>query len=149
MKRQVIRLTEGDLHRIIRESVKRILREENEMPSYTQEDLDMATKKMQALKKKGDPGWIQAAQERQRIKEFLGQANVVNQPDANWSREENERLGNYTYDQWKQCDPRKRSGIKQKPKQADIDAGRRSIADTAIKDAARNRQNDVDAMLGA
>ena len=29
MKRQIIRLTESDLHRIIKESVKRVLREEN------------------------------------------------------------------------------------------------------------------------
>ena len=34
MKKQVIRLTEGDLHRIIENSVKRILRKEDDFDNY-------------------------------------------------------------------------------------------------------------------
>ena len=49
MARQIIRLTESDLHRIIKESVKRILREEDE-PEYTMEDLEAAKQRMQALR---------------------------------------------------------------------------------------------------
>ena len=39
MAKQIIRLTESDLHNIIRESVRRVLREEEE-PKYTEADLD-------------------------------------------------------------------------------------------------------------
>ena len=36
--KQIIRLTEGDLHRIVKESVKRILREEHELDKYERAD---------------------------------------------------------------------------------------------------------------
>lgn len=40
MKRR-IRLTEGDLHRIVRNSVKKVIREsDDEIPSYEQEEMD-------------------------------------------------------------------------------------------------------------
>lgn len=39
MNKKHIRLTEGDLHRIIKESVKRILREQYEMPHFYRIDM--------------------------------------------------------------------------------------------------------------
>lgn len=100
MKRQIIRLTEGDLHRIIRESVNRILKEENEAPAYTQEDLEAAKAKMQSLRQKGDKkAFLAAAQEYQRIKEALGKANFVDlrkmspEEQLNFSEKENDKRG--------------------------------------------------------
>lgn len=41
MKKKIIRLTEQDLHNIISESVKKILKEEDEWDAYLQQDDDI------------------------------------------------------------------------------------------------------------
>ena len=132
--KQIIRLTESDLHNIIRESVRRVLREEEE-PEYTEADLEAAEKLMLALKKKGGPEFLQAAKIWQNIKEKLGKVNVLNQPNANYSKERNEELGNYTHDQWLRCAPQERKNVdrKKKPKQSEITKGREQIAKDALK----------------
>ena len=134
MAKQIIRLTESDLHNIIRESVRRVLREEEE-PEYTEADLEAAEKLMLALKKKGGPEFLQAAKIWQNIKEKLGKVNAVIQPDSYWSQKENERLGNYTHDQWLHCAPQERKNVdkKKKPKQSEITKGREQIAKDALK----------------
>lgn len=131
MSRQIIRLTESDLHKIIKESVNRILKE-SEMPTI--EDLEMAKQKMKALRGKKDrkQEWLAAAQEYQRLRELLGKTNIVNQPSPYWSEKENERLGNFTHDQWLRMDPRKRKDV-ENPNFQDIDAGRAEIASDALK----------------
>lgn len=132
MAKQIIRLTESDLHNIIRESVRRVLREEEE-PEYTEADLEAAKNLVRALKKKGGPEFLEAAQLMQKIKEKLGHAKSVIQPDAYWSQKENQKLGNYTHDQWLHCDPRKRGEVKKNPKQSEITKGRAQIAKDALK----------------
>ena len=99
MARQIIRLTESDLHRIIKESVKRILREEDE-PEYTMEDLEAAKAKMQALRKSGNnKAFMQAAAEWQKIREKLNQVGFQDlrklTPDEamNWSEKETIKKG--------------------------------------------------------
>ena len=130
--KQIIRLTESDLHNIIRESVRRVLREQDE---YTEADLETAKKKMKALKKKGGPEYLKAAQEWQKIKEKLGKVNVVNQPGADWSEKENEKRNIMTHEKFKHVDPRKRKDIDKdkKPKQSEITKGREQIAKDALK----------------
>jgi hypothetical protein len=132
MAKQIIRLTESDLHNIIRESVRRVLREQDE---YTEADLETAKKKMKALKKKGGPEYLKAAQEWQKIKEKLGKVNVVNQPGADWSEKENEKRNIMTHEKFKHVDPRKRKDIDKdkKPKQSEITKGREQIAKDALK----------------
>lgn len=99
MRKQIIRLTESDLHRIIKESVRRILREEDE-PEYTQADLDAAKAKMQALRGKGNhKAFMAAANEYQKIKAALGQENVIDlrkmspEDQMGWAEKENQRRG--------------------------------------------------------
>jgi hypothetical protein len=130
--KQIIRLTESDLHNIIRESVRRVLREQDE---YTEADLETAKKKMKALKKKGGPEYLKAAQEWQKIKEKLGKVNVVNQPGADWSEKENEKRNIMSHEKFKHVDPRKRKDIDKdkKPKQSEITKGREQIAKDALK----------------
>jgi hypothetical protein len=130
--KQIIRLTESDLHNIIRESVRRVLREQDE---YTEADLETAKKKMKALKKKGGSEYLKAAQEWQKIKEKLGKVNVVNQPGADWSEKENEKRNIMTHEKFKHVDPRKRKDIDKdkKPKQSEITKGREQIAKDALK----------------
>ena len=71
----------------------------------------------------------------QKIKEKLGKANIVNQPDPYYSEEENKRLGKYTHRQWMECAPmeRKNVDIKNKPNQNKIAKGREQIAKDALK----------------
>ena len=142
MAKQIIRLTESDLHNIIKESVRRVLREEEE-PEYTEADLEAAKNLVRALKKKGGPEFLEAAQLMQRIKEKLGQVKSVIQPDSYWSQKENERLGNYTHDQWLHCAPQERKNVdkKKKPKQSEIAKGREQIAKDALK-----REKELKAM---
>jgi hypothetical protein len=88
MGKQIIRLTESDLHRIIKESVNRILRESNE------EDLEAARAELRAAKESGDKKRIlAAAQEFQRLKELTGNANIIKQPDPYFSEKENAKRG--------------------------------------------------------
>ena len=139
MKRQIIRLTESDLHRIIKESVKRIIRE-SEMPTLA--DLEAAKSKVRALKgKKGmQKEFIAAAKELQRIKELLGKVEVNKNPSPYWSDEENERRGVFTHDQWLRMDPRKRKDV-ENPNFKDIDKGRAEIAADALR-----REKELKAM---
>ena len=140
--KQIIRLTESDLHNIIRESVRRVLREEEE-PEYTEADLEAAEKLMLALKKKGGPEFLQAARIWQNIKEKLGKANMVNQPDANYSKEKNKELGIRTFEDIKNMAPMERSKLdtKLKPKMDKIAKGRERIAKDALK-----REKELKAM---
>ena len=88
MPKQILRLTESDLHRIIKESVDKILRE------HTEADLEAAKKRLLAAKKKGKRDEILAAsQEYQKIKEILGKANTVINPKSDWADKENEKKG--------------------------------------------------------
>ena len=109
-----------------------MLREQDE---YTEADLETAKKKMKALKKKGGPEYLKAAQEWQKIKEKLGKVNVVNQPGADWSEKENEKRNIMTHEKFKHVDPRKRKDIDKdkKPKQSEITKGREQIAKDALK----------------
>ena len=134
MAKQIIRLTESDLHNIIRESVRRALREEEE-PEYTEADLEAAKNLVRALKKKGGPEFMEAAQLMQKIKEKLGQVKSVIQPDAYWSEKENKRRGIYTHRDWLECAPQERKNVdrKKKPKQSEITKGREQIAKDALK----------------
>ena len=134
MAKQIIRLTESDLHNIIRESVRRVLREEEE-PEYTEADLEAAENLVRTLKKKGGPEFLEAAQLMQKIKEKLGKANVVNQPSPYYSEAENKRRGIYTHRDWLECAPRERKNVdkKKKPKQSEIAKGREQIAKDALK----------------
>ena len=133
MAKQIIRLTESDLHNIIRESVRRVLREEES--EYTEADLEAAKKLVKKLKKKGGPEFLEAAKLMQKIKEKLGQVKCVVQPDSDWARKENEKLGNVTYEGLKHWDPRKRGEIpkEQKTKESEIAKGRERIAKDALK----------------
>jgi len=80
MGKQIIRLTESDLHRIIRESVRRVIMEE-------EEDLEAQYKaacaKVKALKGKGDKkAFLAAAQEMNSLREKLGKAKTVKVPQG-------------------------------------------------------------------
>ena len=90
--KKIVRLTESDLHKIIKESVERIISESN-VPTI--EDLEIAKQKMQALRGKKDKKkeFFAAAQEYQKIKELLGKTNFVKQPSSYWSDKENEKRG--------------------------------------------------------
>ena len=88
MKKQIIKLTESDLHNIIRESVNKIIKESLE------DDYEAAKAKVRALKGKGKKDeYLAAAQEYQRLKELLGKSNTIVNPDANFSDRENEKRG--------------------------------------------------------
>lgn len=81
MRRQIIRLTESDLHKIIKESVRRIIKEE------TEADLEAAKERLMNAKAGRDKNELLAAtKEYYRIKSLLGQEvkTVVN-PDVNYS----------------------------------------------------------------
>ena len=69
------------------------------------------------------------------IKEKLGKANVVNQPDANYSKERNKELGIRTFEDIKNMAPMERSKLdtKLKPKMGNIAKGRQQIAKDALK----------------
>ena len=134
MSRQIIRLTESDLHKIIKESVERIISESN-MP--TLEDLEIAKQKMQALRGKKDKKmeFFAAAQEYQKIKELLGKTNFIKQPSSYWSGKENEKKGITPSDEnskWRL------PGHIQRQKEADKEFFNKTKG-----------ENDVDAMLGA
>lgn len=133
MARQIIRLTESDLHKIIKESVKRIIYESN---APTPEDLEIAKQKMQALRGKKDKKmeFFAAAQEYQKIKELLGKANFIKQPSSYWSDKENEKRGITPSDEnskWRL------PGHIQRQKEADKE----------FFDKTKG-ENDIDAMLG-
>lgn len=70
---KILRLTEADFHRIIKESVEYILKESADLDT-----LKMAVKKA----KKGSPEWLKAVQEYQRAKEAAGKANMVVNPTS-------------------------------------------------------------------
>lgn len=155
MAKQVIRLTEGDLHRIIKESVKRILSEDafvdykDEYRDLTPEELESLKAQMaKELKTPAGKSNLELKRRYAAVKELLG-ANILKNPDAYWSQEENKRRGIYTYDQWKQCDPRKRKDVEKKPKESEITKGRKDIAKDAFekeKDLRRREQGSMAAI---
>lgn len=88
MAKQIIKLTESDLHRIIKESVNKIIRE------GAHEDFEAAKAALRNARAKGNRDEILAAsQEFQRAKEAAGKANVISNPSAYWSGKENEKRG--------------------------------------------------------
>ena len=103
MGRQIIRLTESDLHKIVKESVRRALREMNSNERFAalegvpteelQARYEELADKLREFKKNGEigtPEYIEAAQERQAIKERLGLSTRLN-VGAYWSDEENKK----------------------------------------------------------
>ena len=88
-----IRLTESDLKHIIKESVKRIIKEEEDAELLAQ--YEAAKAKVKALKGKRDKKaeFFKAASEYQRLKELLGIGKQIINPSVRWSDEENERRG--------------------------------------------------------
>ena len=157
MAKQVIRLTESDLHNIIRESVKRVLREgssieyKDEYRNLTPEQLSDLKDKMAAeLKTPQGKTNMDLKMRYQAVKELLGTSIVAN-PDPWWSERKNDELGIYTHDQWKRCDPRKRKDVKKKPKESEITKGREEIAKDAFereKDLRRKEQGSMGAVAG-
>lgn len=104
MAKQIIRLTESDLHRMIKRAVNKIVESKNRARQnwlIREEDSDLeaqfeeAKKKMKALKgvrgKKDE--FLAAAQEYQRLKELMGKTNMVLNPSAYQSDIENEKRG--------------------------------------------------------
>ena len=96
MAKQIIRLTEADLHRIIKESVDRILRESEEP---TPEQLEAMFKDAAARVKKYkgkrqyQKEFLEAAKEMQYLKLKLGKCKTVVNPDSGYSDRENEKRG--------------------------------------------------------
>jgi hypothetical protein len=96
MAKQIIRLTEADLHRIIKESVDRILRESEEP---TPEQLEAMFKDAAARVKKYkgkrqyQKEFLDAAKEMQDLKLKLGKCKTVVNPDSGYSDRENEKRG--------------------------------------------------------
>lgn len=94
MAKQIIRLTEADLHRIIKESVDRILRESEEP---TPEQLEAMFKDAAARVKKYkgkrqyQKEFLEAAKEMQDLKLKLGKCKTVVNPDSGYSDRENEK----------------------------------------------------------
>ena len=138
MAKQIIRLTESDLHRIIKESVERIINEGANV-DYKEEYIGLSQDELSALKEKlaeklrTPAGKINIELKRryQAVKELLG-ANVIKGADPYWSAEKNKELGKYTYEDWKQMNPRERSKVKN-PKFQEIDKGRSEIAADALR----------------
>ena len=88
MSKRLIRLTEGDLHRIVKESVVRILRESDE------EDYEIVKEKLrQARANKDKDEILRLGQEYQRLKEKLGKAKILKNPDVRYSDRENIKRG--------------------------------------------------------
>lgn len=139
MAKQIIRLTESDLHRIIKESVEKIISEgafidyKDEYRDLTPEQLTDLKEKLKAeLKTPKGRTNVELQRRFQAVKELLGSKLVVN-PDPYWSEKENDEKGIYTHDQWMHCDPRKRKDVQKKPKQSEITKGREQIAKDALK----------------
>jgi hypothetical protein len=157
MAKQVIRLTESDLHNIIRESVERILSEgssieyKDEYRNLTPEQLSDLKDKMAAeLKTPQGKTNMDLKMRYQAVRELLGATQIVN-PDAYWSQQKNKELGKYTHDEWLRCDPRKRKDVKKKPKASEITKGREQIAKDAFereKDLRRKEQGSMGAVAG-
>lgn len=71
---KLVRLTEADLHRIIKESINRVLME-------SVDNLEMLKMKVKKAKK-GSPEWLKAVQEYQKAKEMAGKVNMVVNPSS-------------------------------------------------------------------
>ena len=145
MAKQIIRLTEGDLHRIIKRAVNKIVesKRQNWLIRESDDDLEAqleaAKEKMKAFKgvrgKKDE--FIAAAQEYQRLKELMGKANVVLNPSAYHSDIENEKRGIAKVNGntgWRKM------GHLDKKKETEMD-DREGLTGVAI--------NDVDAIMGS
>jgi len=96
MAKQIIRLTEADLHRIVRESVDKILKESEEP---TPEQLEAMFKDAAARVKKYkgkrqyQKEFLEAAKEMADLKLKLGKCKMVVNPDSGFSDRENEKRG--------------------------------------------------------
>ena len=94
MAKQIIRLTEADLHRIVRESVDKILKESEEP---TPEQLEAMFKDAAARVKKYkgkrqyQKEFLEAAKEMQDLKLKLGKCKTVVNPDSGYSDRENKK----------------------------------------------------------
>jgi hypothetical protein len=143
MGRQIIRLTESDLHRIIKESVRRVIKEEKE---DLEAQYKAACAKVKALKGKGDKkAFIAAAQEMNALKEKLGKANIVKVPQG-------KSLPGHEGDN---------SGTELKQKKEEGSKHKHQHIWNAVKDNLANKKamdqehfqkpkvNDIDAALGA
>ena len=138
--KQIIRLTESDLHRLISESVKRVLweSEEDDELQDLENRVKEAAEKMQALKGKRNMGreFALAAKEWRDLKDELERKMGTYKGLVNPSKEEIEKLN-------KDKGTKKRTHIWNKVK------GRDTINNkTHFDDLAKLRINDVDAILG-
>ena len=131
MNKKLIRLTEGDLHRIVRESVNRILRESDE------ENYELVKQQLRDARAKKDKAEIlRLGQEYQRLKEKLGKTKTLVNPDVRWSDEENIKRGHDPYNgntKWKV------GGLINRRREMDKD-DREGIKGV--------RTNDIDSILG-
>lgn len=96
MAKQIIRLTEADLHRIIKESVDRILREsEDTTPEQLEAMFKDAAARVKKYKGKRQyqKEFLEAAKEMQDLKLKLGKCKTVVNPDSGYSDRENEKRG--------------------------------------------------------
>ena len=141
MAKQIIRLTESDLHKIIKESVNRIIRESDEEPS--KEELEsMYNDAVERVKKyKGkrqyQKEFLAASQEMQALKLKLGKCKMVVNPDVNFSDRENEKRG-----------IKKKVGLRRV--MGDGDMVKRREEDQRDREGLKGiKPNDVDDILGA
>jgi len=140
MAKQIIRLTEADLHRIIKESVDRILRESEEP---TPEQLEAMFKDAAARVKKYkgkrqyQKEFLEAAKEMQDLKLKLGKCKTVVNPDSGYSDRENEKRG-----------IQKKVGLRRV--MGDKDMIKRREEDMRDKEGLKGvAVNDIDDILGA
>jgi hypothetical protein len=143
MGRQIIRLTESDLHRIIKESVRRVIKEE-------EEDLEAQYKaacaKVKALKGKGDKkAFIAAAQEMNALREKLGKVNTIKLAQGkSHPNQESDDSGS-------ELKKKKPEGSKHKHEHV-WNAVRDNLANKKAMDQEhfqKQKVNDIDAALGA
>ena len=88
MAKQIIKITESDLHDIIRESVNYILKESLE------DELELRKQELKAARASGNKkAIIAAAQAYNAAKLAAGKENIVKNPGVNWSDEENAKRG--------------------------------------------------------
>ena len=141
MAKQIIRLTEADLHKIIKESVNRIIRESEEEPS--REELEamykdaVARVKKYKGKRQFQKEFLAANQEVQALKVKLGTAKIIVNPDSGFTDRENEKRG-----------IKKKVGLRRV--MGDGDMVKRREEDQRDKEGLKGvKVNDIDDILGA
>jgi len=141
MAKQIIRLTEADLHRIIKESVNRIIRESDGEPSREEleamyNDAASRVKKYKG-KRQFQKEFLAAAQEMAALKVKLGKCKMVVNPDADFSDRENEKRG-----------IKKKVGLRRV--MGDGDMVKRREEDQRDREGLKGvKVNDIDDILGA